>query len=93
MASIEFSSSRATVPRCLDPYVGIARPKFLPFPMAVIALGSTTAANTGSFDMLRTAVAEIGHSRLHIAVNALSEYRDSHREIDEMGDFTTPRTW
>lgn len=69
--------------RRVDAYLKVARAKFLALPVALVALGAAAAAQRGLFDPLRTGLALLGLLNFHVAVNALNEYSDYRRGIDE----------
>jgi 1,4-dihydroxy-2-naphthoate octaprenyltransferase len=77
MSAIGFATQR------IEPYLSVSRANFLALPIALIALGAAAASLTGRIDPVRTVLALIGLVSLHVAVNAINEYSDYRRGIDE----------
>ncbi|PSQ15890.1 hypothetical protein BRD00_12820 [Halobacteriales archaeon QS_8_69_26] len=81
-------AARGFAYRRIEPYLGVARANFLALPVALVAVGAAVAVRSGTFDPFRTGVALAGLISLHVAVNALNEYSDYLRGIDEETDPT-----
>ena len=76
------SAEASTTASTLRAYAGVARVPFLTLPLALAANGAAAAAHDGAFSWLHTAVAFVGLTCLHGAVNVLNEVSDLRRGID-----------
>lgn len=74
--------------RRLEPYLNVARANFLALPVALVAVGAAAAWRSGTVDPFRTGLALAGLISLHVAVNAINEYSDYSRGIDQETDET-----
>ncbi len=64
-------------------YLKVARVPFLLLPVTLTVVGAAASAYAGAFDLLHTSLALVGLVLLHVSVNALNEYSDWRRGIDE----------
>ncbi|MFW6384057.1 MAG: prenyltransferase [Halodesulfurarchaeum sp.] len=72
----------------LAAYLRVARAPFLALPVALVVLGSATAALVGGFDPLAAGLAFVGLLALHVSINARNEYRDYRSGVDLKTDPT-----
>ncbi|MDZ7687804.1 MAG: prenyltransferase [Halobacteriales archaeon] len=64
-------------------YLKVARVPFLLLPVSLTVVGASASAYAGEFDLTNTALALVGLVLLNVSVNALNEYSDWRRGIDE----------
>lgn len=64
-------------------YFKVARVPFLLLPVSLTVVGASASAYAGEFDLTNTLLALVGLVLLNVSVNALNEYSDWRRGIDE----------
>jgi 1,4-dihydroxy-2-naphthoate octaprenyltransferase len=63
-------------------YLGVIRTPFLLLSVTLVASGAAAAAYNGDFSWVRTLIALVGLTALHVAVNSLNEASDMRTGID-----------
>ena len=69
-------------------YLKVARVPFLLLPVSLTFVGASASAYVGEFSLLRMSLALVGLVLLNVSVNAINEYSDWRRGIDEETDPT-----
>ena len=64
-------------------YLKVARVPFLLLPVSLTVVGASASAYVGEFDLTNTLLALFGLVLLNVSVNAINEYSDWRRGIDE----------
>ena len=64
-------------------YLKVARVPFLLLPVTLVLIGASASAYAGEFDLLHTSLALVGMVLLTASVNAINEYSDWKKGIDE----------
>ena len=64
-------------------YLKVARVPFLLLPVSLTVVGAAASAYAGEFDLTNTSLALVGLVLLNVSVNAINEYSDWRRGIDE----------